>query len=393
MRQILGLFMESMSFISRWLFLALFLTIVFASGLIDDRLQAGEIPLLDDAAVSEIQAWQMSRESLDLNRWADWIHLRVGPAVIARMDSLLSERLRNDWGRYQYLYRFVEQTLGLTEECKKRFVVSALLRSAGLKILFGQGKSLCLTFVSSHETLYQIAYLKTEKEKYYALTPEGRLDIIPPVSIFPFAQGGRMFDLAFDEPSMVYPQTLRRRYQFDQSSVTVDLPFSKSTLMLFRSHPQMEYIAYINAPVSAELEGKLRSIIEQNILAMSDVQIAQSLMDFIHHNIAWEESETKDGPEKVQFFEETLFKQSGDCEDLVIMYVKLLKLFLKKPVVLLKYEDHLSLAIALDMTSGEQVQWNGRRYVVADPSLRSGNIGEVMPSLLGSSYTIMDLGT
>ncbi|MCF6299018.1 MAG: hypothetical protein L3J01_03980 [Thiomicrorhabdus sp.] len=366
--------------------------ISFASGLIDNRLQASEVSLRDNAVVSEIKAWEMSWEHGNLNQLADLINSSLGAAVVTRMDSILAERLRNDWGRYQHLYRFVGQTLGITEECKKRFIVSVLLRRAGLKTLFGRGASLCITFVSSHETLYQIAYLKHEKEKYYALTPEGRIDIIPAVSIFSFAQGGRMFDLTFDAPSESYQQSLLRGYQFNKHGIIVDLPFSKSTLMLFRSHPQMEYIAYINTPTSFELEEKLKLLIEPTIAMMSDVQIAQLLMDFIHHNIVWEETDNKNPQEKVQFFEETLFEQSGDCEDLVILYAKLIKLFLKKPVVLLKYEDHLSLAIALDMASGKQVQWKGTSYVVADPSLKRGKIGEVMPSLLDSPYTIIDLG-
>ncbi len=384
--------LSGLSKIATLLFSASF-TVLFVSGLISDRLQAAEIPSLDATTVNEIQAWQMNQDHRHLNHWADLISSRLGPAVIARMNLVLAERLRNDWERYQYLYRFVEQTLKVTEECKKRFIVSVLLSKTGIKTLFGRGESLCLTFVSSIDTLYQMAYLKYENEKYYALTPKGKLDIIPPALIFSFAQGGRMFDLRFDMPSVTYQQTLLRGYQFNKSSITVDLPFSKSTLMLFRSHPQMEYINYINTPISAELEGKLRLIIERKISEMSDVQIAQSLMDFIQHNIAWEESGTKKRSEKVQFLEETLFNQSGDCEDLVILYAKLIKLFLKKPIILLKYEDHLSMAIALGTTSGEQVQWDETSYVVADPSLKSGKIGEIMPSLLDTPYTIIDLGS
>lgn len=66
--------------------------------------------------------------------------------------------------------------------------------------------------------------------------------------------------------------------------------------------------------------------------------------------------------------EEALYYEYTDCEDRSALFYYLVKELLDLPMVILKYPNHVNIAVKIDNVPGQSVIYEGNKYYVCEPS-------------------------
>lgn len=89
----------------------------------------------------------------------------------------------------------------------------------------------------------------------------------------------------------------------------------------------------------------------------------------------------KDGKES-SYDQETfgmLFEKYSDCEDRSILFSALANNLLNPDVLLLDYPDHIATAVSIHDVIGDKIYYNGREFLICDPTYLGAEIGMCMP--------------
>jgi hypothetical protein len=112
----------------------------------------------------------------------------------------------------------------------------------------------------------------------------------------------------------------------------------------------------------------------------------------VQNAFTYEVDEEQFGREKVMFAQETLYYDKSDCEDRAILYAYLVRKLFHVGVIGVKYKDHMATALYIPM-DGDSVRKGRKRYVIADPTYATANIGMSMPkykSVIPESFIVVN---
>ena len=98
------------------------------------------------------------------------------------------------------------------------------------------------------------------------------------------------------------------------------------------------------------------------------------------------------GYDRAFFGEESIFYPYNDCEDRAILMSHLVRELLGLDVVLVFYPGHLAMAVNFPMeVEGDYYEHEGKKYVVCDPTIIPGSVGETMETMVGLPHTVIPL--
>ena len=113
---------------------------------------------------------------------------------------------------------------------------------------------------------------------------------------------------------------------------------------------------------------------------MTEQQAVNFLLRFVQTSLKYETDEQQFGEENYLFPEETLFYPYSDCEDRAVLFAWLVRSLLKLDVVGLDYPGHVAAAVNFsEKVTGASINYQGKRYVVTDPTYINAGAGMVMP--------------
>jgi hypothetical protein len=97
------------------------------------------------------------------------------------------------------------------------------------------------------------------------------------------------------------------------------------------------------------------------------------------------------GRSKPMVPEELFSYPYSDCEDRSALFYALVRELIDLPMVVIAYDDHLSVAVAADRVEGDNFSFQGRRYVFCDPTgpANSSVIGRIPPGYEKAKFQII----
>jgi len=113
---------------------------------------------------------------------------------------------------------------------------------------------------------------------------------------------------------------------------------------------------------------------------MDEQQAVNFLLRFVQTSLKYKTDEEQFGKENYMFPEETLYYPYSDCEDRAVLFAWLVQSLLGLDVVGLDLPGHVATAVRFNgQVPGDAVTYNGKRYVVADPTYINASVGMTMP--------------
>ena len=118
------------------------------------------------------------------------------------------------------------------------------------------------------------------------------------------------------------------------------------------------------------------------------------MLNFLQTAFAYKIDEQQFGREKYFFPEEVIGLPFSDCEDRSALFAWLVQHFIGYDVIGVLYNDHLATAVCFGddaQLEGKSVMFNGKRYMVCDPTYGNAAIGTVMPKFANAKYEIVKI--
>ena len=325
---------------------------------------------------------------------------RSGFSSIA--DSLKEHKENNkydDWLYYQ-LIRKTAQIVSPKSENYYRYTLYKwyLLSKSGYRTLLSLSNSKLLFYVASDETIYNLPIRIKGNRQYVCLNYHDYENFNFNTEAF--------IDIQIKEQELCksfsykvsqlpdFKQTDYKekeiQFQYYESEYHFKVKLNPQIKTLFKNYPVVDYALQFNIPLSKETYGSLIPDLKKKVKGMKTRNGINFLMHFTRYAFLFEPDETAFGKEKRMSPEETLIYGQSDCEDRAALFFYLVKEIYKRPVIVLVYPKHVTIAVNLDKPIGKPILYNGKTYSICEPTPQKEYlpIGKLAPELEHESYII-----
>ena len=325
---------------------------------------------------------------------------RSGFSSIA--DSLKEHKENNkydDWLYYQ-LIRKTAQIVSPKSENYYRYTLYKwyLLSKSGYRTLLSLSNSKLLFYVASDETIYNLPIRIKGNRQYVCLNyhdyenfnfnTEAFIDI-------QIKEQERCKSFSYKVSQLPdFKQTDYKekeiQFQYYESEYHFKVKLNPQIKTIFKNYPVVDYALQFNIPLSKETYGSLIPDLKKKVKGMKTRNGINFLMHFTRYAFLFEPDETAFGKEKRMSPEETLIYGQSDCEDRAALFFYLVKEIYKRPMIVLVYPKHVTIAVNLDKPIGKPILYNGKTYSICEPTPQKEYlpIGKLAPELEHESYII-----
>ncbi len=279
----------------------------------------------------------------------------------------------NDWLFYELLKQSVDFIYADKNELQRTLTCWFFLSKAGYDTKITYRENNAFLHVYSQYNIYEMPMIQIGGKNYYNLTcykkdyqAGGVLNLL---EFFPNPNGNSFsFDLATFprlKPNL-FTRELSfswRDHQFDLT-VTVDQTIGQ----IMKDYPVIDEFKYLEVPFSSTLYHSLLPQMEQILEGKSTQQALEILAAFTRSAFNYKEDHENFGQSKPMIADEVLQYEFSDCEDRAALYYALVQQLLDLPMLVIAYPDHLSIAVSVDQSIGDPIDYNGRKYYICDPT-------------------------
>ena len=193
------------------------------------------------------------------------------------------------------------------------------------------------------------------------------------------------------------PRTLKSR---DFPAATVTVSANKNLIDFYNTYPESfanndgttRWRFYANTPMSSIAKDALYPKLKEVVGGMNDFQAISVLLNFVQTAFVYEYDNKVWGRDRAFFADETLFYPYSDCEDRSILFSRLVRDLVGRPVVLLYYPGHLATAVNFSSeVSGDYLLIDGQKYVICDPTYIGAPVGLTMPGMDNAGAKVIKL--
>lgn len=283
----------------------------------------------------------------------------------------------NDWFYYLLIEQSVGELLPPSQEAQRRMLVTALLYHSGYDVRLVTVANGLFIYASATAPLYEVSQFEDEGRIYFNL--QG-IDIGKPLlsgnkTVNMLAEPrrqGRSFDFSLCSWPGLPEQPVSRRFSFVYQGelYKLSLAYDANRIQLLNSYPVLDEMHFIKAPISTSLASSLLPQLWTYMKDMPQREQLSFLAALCRTGFAYGEVPLPKGRpgQKSMVADELFYYHKSDCEDRTALYFNLIKELINLPMLVIAWEDHVSLAVALEGTDGDYFSHEGRNYFFCDPT-------------------------
>ncbi len=258
------------------------------------------------------------------------------------------------------------------------------LSKSGYRSKMGFYENKTYLLLPADQMVYGITYFTFDNVKYFAF---GYNQLPPNVTTlytydgdYPGAKFGINFNIGYfpQKPSAADKKNLAFKYNGQEYRFQVVK--DKARVRFLKYYPQTDMDVYFRAPMEDYQDKQLFEALTPLIKGKSQTEAVNILLRFVQTAFAYKTDPEQFGREKPLFIEESLYYPYNDCEDRSVLFAYLVRNLLGLEVVGLDYPGHIATAVKFTVpVNGDKISFNGKEYVICDPTYINANIGMCMP--------------
>lgn len=308
--------------------------------------------------------------------------------TLASLQRYQSQLRLDNWAYANLVHAFAQQ---LTRDNNKQTLITwFFLLKSDFDVRLAHDKQKLILLTASPQTLYRASYFVFSGKRYYTLRP-GSNQHNHRGAVYTYKQqhdsASREFLIKPKQPPLVAGQFKTRKLQF--ADQVINIRYSEPHVQLLDTYPQLDMDIYFNSGLSSVTAESLFTYLKAMTKGQSKAQAAQTLLTFIHKAFPYQTDQQQFQQENYLFATETLYYPYSDCEDRSALYAYLLDQILNVKSIGLLYEGHVATGIAVNGIEGDHIQYQGKRYVVADPTYINAKLGMTMPRYKNAQPSII----
>lgn len=313
--------------------------------------------------------------------------------VLNQVEEYASRMGLEGWSLYLFVDRLSDELFGSLRSDESEVFKTFLLNQMGISARMGLADDRLMTTVSVKEQLYARLFYKYEGRKYYfgkevKAIEQFRsyrgdfLDSLVQISVeisVPLHLGGKTDVVNISKPSKVIGSML-------------SLPVNSALCGFYLDFPQVDVDVYARAAYGREFSSALLEGLKPCLKGGGELADVNMLLKFLQYDFEYSTDDDQFGYEKPFFLEENFVYPANDCEDRSILFSYLVRNLLGLDVILLNYPNHVAAAVCFnEVVAGDSVSFNGRRFIVCDPTYIGSCVGMSMPGYNDAPFNVLPL--
>jgi hypothetical protein len=300
----------------------------------------------------------------------------------------------NDWG-YADLVRGFSRTIHPASENDERLLSWFLLTKSGFQTRVAYDEQRIHLFLTSDQKIYETKYLTMQGHSYYAMLAKDRGANLGKVFTYDREYPGtvRPLDIRLTSFALTTPVIEYRELQFEYGTKRYKLrvPYDRRIVEFLDTYPQTDLDWYFSAAVGAATRAVLIEELRTVIKDLNERDSLNLLLRFVQTAFLYKTDGDQFGHENYLFVEETLHYPYSDCEDRSVLYAWLVRQVMGVEVVGLSYPGHVATAVRLTSApaSAATLEYEGKSYVIADPTYIGADVGMVMPKFANTKPQVI----
>lgn len=297
----------------------------------------------------------------------------------------------NDWA-YYLLLKETSGDIFSSDKNQQNLLLWFMLVRSGYDAKIGYWKNQTTVLIPSQQTLYRISYLHIDGKDYYMMDYLGELVIHTYSQNYPGSDKVMDFNIYYPMNLSNHRETKTIDISYQGNDYQFDLAYNPDMISLYNDYPVTAMNVYFDAALTAQAKDALAENLLPVIEDMSVAEAANFLLYFTQNAFEYKIDEEQFGKERFLFPEETVYYPFSDCEDRSAFYSYLVKEFLKTDIIGLEYPWHIATAIDIGkQEKGDYVSYNGKNYIIADPTYINAPVGRAMPRYKNQEAKVIPL--
>ncbi len=289
----------------------------------------------------------------------------------------------NDWA-YALLVHDISRKLYPASESGQSLFTWFVLAKAGYQSRIAYNDNQVYLLVPSQQALYAVPYFTFDKVRYYAVRFDGKGQKLGQVYTYDgnYPDAIKALNMQLNNEALVDSNTTRRSlaFDFEGKHYEIKAAYDNERIRFMETYPQLDLEWYFKGKVSTVASNSLQKQLSDHMKGMDEQKAVNFLLRFVQTSLRYKTDEGQFGKENYLFPEETIYYPYSDCEDRSILFAWLVHSLLGMDVVGLDYPGHVATAVHFKgKVAGDAVMYNGKRYVVTDPTYINASAGMAMP--------------
>lgn len=304
----------------------------------------------------------------------------------------------SDWALYTAIKKLTD-AIYIEEYVNEKILTQMfLLCQLEYKVRVGSCDNELIILLPFQSTIYQVPYVAGEDDDFYVFS-YSRLNDNSPIYTFTedFSAAEKKIDLVVDNQLKVAFDLYQDKDLSKWTSIIgedIVVPINLPSVKFYLDYPQSDLMTYHKSGVDTELKKAVFKPVRYKILKdeMNEQQAVTFVLNLIQKGFAYKTDYEMFGRGKPLFIEESFYYGSNNCKDRVLIFSWIVKDLLGLDVVLFRYQGHVACGVHLpDDVKGDSFTYEGRRYVMCDPTYIGAPIGATMTKYRGVEPEIIKL--
>ncbi len=296
----------------------------------------------------------------------------------------------NDWAYYRLL-KSAAETMIASDQNSQRVLTWFLLIRSGYKAKISYFDNEVYLLLPIRNQVYEVKYFNLDGTIYYLMGGKSA-NIYTYEKDFPEAQ--KMFDLNLYKSLSFGDEVATKTLNFSFEGRDFQLPFeyNQNLINFYDDYPLSDIKVYFDAAVSPEAKSSMLSTFAPMVNGMPEIEAVNLLLHFVQTAFQYETDQQQFGYEKFFFAEEAFHYPYCDCEDRSVLFSYLVQHVVGLEVIGLNYPGHLTTAVCFNEDiSGDYFDFEGKKFVMADPTYINAPVGLTMPEYKNEQAEIIAL--
>ena len=304
--------------------------------------------------------------------------------TIKAIDKVRQLLKLDDWGHVT-LWRDVVRALQPENQISQDLMLWYFLIKSGYDVRLGYSGSDVHLFIAVKQQVYSTKFTNVGNQTYYAVLAADHGDSIRSFYTYEASYPNKLKSLDIHAASTGFTKTVsaKRTLTFNSNGkkIRFNVPYDRRLVEYLSTFPQSEFELYFDTDGSTLMRQSLLAELRKHTVNMSKEEGVNFLLEFVQQAFAYKTDDDQFGYEKYFFVEESLHFPYNDCEDRSVIFAWLVHELLGIKVVGLVYPGHMTTGVAINARSGfSTVDYQGNRFVIADPTYLGASVGMAMPS-------------
>ena len=353
----------------------------FVTDSTDVDLLAWSMYFKSDKRMREIQVGDLTPENIS-KYWMDMSQTNYNH-LLAQFTEVKDLLNANDWAYYQLVKNFTQALLPdrPNDQVMLQWV---LMNRSRYKAKIGFDQNRAFLMLPSLFSIYDRPFVVFNQINYYVV--EGNSPEINTYN-FDFPEADIVMDLRITRPFNTDSQRQTKQFSFawDGKRHFVKLRYDQVMMDFYKTMPQCDIAVYLNSICSEITKNAVKEQFDPLIKGKSEEEAAGMLLSFVQQAFEYKTDDEVFHHEQYFFADELLYYPYADCEDRSVMYTYLVKTLLKLDVLALGFPGHMATAVHFDpLPEGDFLSWQGKDYVVADPTFAGAPVGMLLTQAQGT---------